>query len=238
MRFIIHELPYERPIAAGKLVYQQDGRPTGAVESWRLSDAVDGYRFLRVDLDAQQAPSGQSTLYHLTLNPSGQPVQLKYRFWKPGLAASGMVLWEDKSLLLEQRANDEVHEETIEPLDEAGFWFSTTLGLAFLLWSTGPAQATTAVLLRPELTPDDEQPLLSSTCVTISKGEAETISTMNQELAAERFTIIWADQQRTIWLDPHKRPLQMQRDDGLTAVATRLIEYLNTDETDEANKRG
>lgn len=238
MRFIIHELPYERPIAAGKLVYQQDGRPTGAVESWRLSDAVDGYRFLRVDLDAQQAPSGQSTIYHLTLNPSSQPVQLKYRFWKPGLTASGTVLWENNSLLLEQRANDEAHEETIEPLNEAGFWFSAILGLAFLLWSTGTAQATTAVLLRPELLTEADQPLLSSTCVTISKGKAETINVMNQELAAERFTITWADQQRTIWLDQHKRPLQMQRDDGLTAVATRLVEYLNTDEPDGTNKHG
>ncbi len=73
MRFIIHQLPYERPIVAGQLRYERDGAPTGAVEQYRLTAAVDGYRFLRVDLDARTAPSGRSTLYHLTLNPDGQP---------------------------------------------------------------------------------------------------------------------------------------------------------------------
>lgn len=238
MRFIIHELPYERPIAAGKLVYQQDGRPTGAVESWRLSDAVDGYRFLRVDLDAQEAASGQSTLYHLTLNPSGRPVQLKYRFWNRGLTASGVVLWENNSLLLEQRANDEAHEETIEPLDEAGFWFSAAMGLAYLVWSTDMVQERTAVLLRPESAADAGQSLLTSTSVTIGKGEAETVNVLNQEIAAAPTTITWADQQRTIWLDHNKQPLRMQRDDGLTAVTTRLVKYLNTDETDGTDEHG
>ena len=42
MRFIIHELPYERPLRAGRLRYERDGRPTGAVEPGRLSEAADG----------------------------------------------------------------------------------------------------------------------------------------------------------------------------------------------------
>jgi len=33
MRFIIHELPYERPRLAGQLRYKRDGQPTGTVES-------------------------------------------------------------------------------------------------------------------------------------------------------------------------------------------------------------
>ena len=73
MRFIIHELPYERPLLSGRLRYERDGVPSGAVESWRLTAAVDGYRFLRVDVDAREAPSGRSWLYHLTLNPAGLP---------------------------------------------------------------------------------------------------------------------------------------------------------------------
>ena len=71
MRFIIHELPYERPLLAGRLRYERDGQPTGAIEFWRLTDAVDGYRFLRVDLDARDAASGRSWLYHATLDAAG-----------------------------------------------------------------------------------------------------------------------------------------------------------------------
>jgi hypothetical protein len=92
MRFIIHELPYEKPLLAGQLRYERDGQLTGAVESWRLSDAVDGYQFLRIDLDARQAPSGRSYLYHLTLSSAGVLEQIKYRFWGDGIEAGGTVV--------------------------------------------------------------------------------------------------------------------------------------------------
>lgn len=227
MRFIIHELPYERPIAAGRLVYQQDGRPTGAVESWRLSDAVDGYRFLRVDLDAQQATSGQSTLYHLTLNAAGKPEQLKYRFWKQGVTASGVVLWEDGSLLVRQQVNNVQHEEVDEQNDAALFWFSATTGLALLVWSIPEVQEATAVLLRPDLTDPAGTSLLLPTHVTVSRQGRETFAVMGLEISAEVLFIAWEDQQRTLWLNEHGWPLKMERDDGLTAVSTQLVEYLN-----------
>ncbi len=60
MRFIVHEQAYEKPIAAGQLRYERDGRATGAIESWRLTRAVEGYEILRVDLDARTAESGHS----------------------------------------------------------------------------------------------------------------------------------------------------------------------------------
>ncbi len=37
MRFIIHEQPFERIVAAGQYRYEQAGQPTGAVEHWRLT---------------------------------------------------------------------------------------------------------------------------------------------------------------------------------------------------------
>jgi hypothetical protein len=81
MRFIIHEQPYEKVVAAGELRYEQEGVTTGAVEHWRLTTAVDSYQFLRIDLDARSAPSGQSTLYHLVLNENGRPERLRFRQW-------------------------------------------------------------------------------------------------------------------------------------------------------------
>jgi hypothetical protein len=223
MRFIIHELPYERPVAAGKLVYEQDGRPTGAVESWRLTDAVDGYGFLRVDLDARQAASGQSTLYHLTLNPAGKPEQLKYRLWKPELAASGMVLWENDGLFIRQQSNHLNYEEVRKRVP---LWFPATSGLALLVQTTLEAREVSAVLLRPDLAVPEATSILLPACVAISRRSQETVMVMGRAILADVFTIAWDGQERALWLDEHGRPLKMQRNDGLTAVAVQLVEYI------------
>ena len=103
MRFLIHELPYERPLLAGRLRYRRDGAPMGAVESWRLTDAAEGYRFLRVDMDAREAPSGHSHLYHATLDPSGRLEQLKFRFWGQGHEVEGLRRRDPEDAVAEQR---------------------------------------------------------------------------------------------------------------------------------------
>ncbi len=105
MRFIIRELPYERPLLAGRLRYERDGVPTGAVESWRLTQALDDYRFLRVDLDAREAPSGRSSLFHVTLNPAGRPEQIKYRLWGNGPEVSGTAVWEGNEVIAARRVD-------------------------------------------------------------------------------------------------------------------------------------
>ena len=92
MRFIIHELPYEKPVAAGRFRYEQNSQATGAVEHWRLTTAVDDYHFVRVDLDARAATSGHTYLYHLVLNPAGRPERLHYRFWTTGVEVTGNIL--------------------------------------------------------------------------------------------------------------------------------------------------
>jgi hypothetical protein len=227
MRFIIHELPYERPVAAGKLLYEQDGRPTGAVESWRLTDAVDGYRFLRVDLDAQQAASGQSTLYHLALNPAGKPEQLKYRFWKQGVTVSGVVLWEGNGLFARRQANGVSYEDVVEHREAMPFWFPATSGLALLVQTLPAARETTAILLRPDLTGPENRSALFSTHVSVSRRSEETLMVMGKAISAEVFAICWEDQARTVWLDKEGRPLRMQRSDGFAAVATQLVEHLH-----------
>ena len=89
MRFSIHELPYETPLAAGQWRYEQDGEPTGAVEAWRLTAAQDGWSIWRVELDARAAASGRSTLYHLLLDADGRPAQLRYRLWRGAAQTSG-----------------------------------------------------------------------------------------------------------------------------------------------------
>lgn len=219
MRFIIFEQPYERPLLAGQLRYYRDGRPTGTIESWRLTEAVDGYRFLRVDLDGRDAPSGRSYLYHLTMNQVGRPEQLKYRLWGSGLDISGTIIWENSHLTSVREANGERYEETATG---DAFWFPSGAGLAQLLWSTG---ATSGITLRTDT--DDAATLmaLEETEVAIELGSPETLRVDDETWPVRPLSVSWMDNRRIVWLDTEGRPLRLWRDNGLTAAAERLVRY-------------
>ena len=219
MRFIIHELPYERPLLAGRLRYLRDGAPMGAVESWRLTDAAEGYRFLRVDMDAREAPSGHSHLYHATLDPAGRLEQLKFRFWGQGHEVEGSVVSQGDEWIASRRVDGRAYEDVARA---GAFWFPTASGLALLAdW----AGATHGVRLALELSDPARLLALEETPVVIEWGEAETQAIDGAPLAIRPLRVAWADQQRAVWLDADRRPLRLWRDDGLTAVAERLVRY-------------
>lgn len=219
MRFLIHEQPYERPLLAGQLRYYDDDRPTGVVESWRLTNAVDGYRFLRVDLDGRDAPSGRSYLYHLVINPIGRPEQLKYRLWSSGLNVSGVVLWEEDRLTAAREVNGQRFEETA--MGNA-FWFPSGAGLAQLIWSSGE---TGGVTLRSAT--EDPAMVMSmfETEVTVELGTPETLTIDDEILPVRPLTVFWDGNQRIVWIDTDGRPLRLWRTDGMTAVAERLVRF-------------
>lgn len=224
MRFIIHEQPYERPLLAGRLRYERDGAPTGAVESWRLTAAAEGYRFLRVDLDARDAPSGRSWLYHATLNPTGRPEQLKYRFWGDGHEASGSVVWDGEVIVAARRVDGASYEDVARG---AAFWFPSGAGLALLEWAGGE---TAGVTLAPDAADPARLMALVETPVTIEWGEMamETVGgggAGGELLPVRPLAVSWGDQRRVVRLDGEGRPLWLWRGDGLTAVAERLIRY-------------
>jgi hypothetical protein len=56
-------------------------------------------------------------------------------------------------------------------------------------------------------------------------GQQETLAVARQNVAVRPLSISWQDQIRTVWLNPHRRPVKMVRGDGLTAVETRHIHY-------------
>ena len=220
MRSLIRELPYEQPIAAGRYRYLREGSPTGATESWRLSAAADGYRFLRVDLNGQSA-SGKSALYHLTLDPAGYPQRLAFRFFRPGLQIRGNLLFEDRSVALSRTMAGgkprRVEEELPLPPGTL-FWFPATSGLGLLSSAPdGPSQP--ALTLNPEA-----DFALWPTEVAITTGAAEPVTVMGQALSARPLSIAWAQQRRRIWVDENGWPVIMERA-GMTAVETRLIRY-------------
>jgi hypothetical protein len=225
MRFIIHEQPFEKPLAAGLLRYEQDGRPTGTVEHWRLTDAAEGYRFFRVDLDARDSASSDSYLYHLVLNPDNRPERLKFRFFKAGTMISGDLLMENNIMTLVRDVNGQHLEETAETDNQSLFWYPSTMGLGTLVYChPSPDPYPTGTF--PAVTLDKAADFaLKHVNVTLRTGQQENLAVAQQNVAVRPLSISWQDQLRTIWLNPHRRPVKMVRGDGLTAIETRHIHY-------------
>lgn len=222
MRFIIHELEYEKPVAAGRLRYQQDGEPTGAVEAWRLTAAVDGYQFLRVDLDARDAASGRSYLFHMVLNPEGQPEQLKYRVFDTGLLVSGAIVWEPSDLAGTRTVNDETFQEVV---DRGAFWFPSALGLWTLpaqLESDLSLDAQPGATLQSQADDVNETFRLYATPVRITWRPG---SNDPGRLTESYLRVSWDSEVRELWLDSEGYPVRLKRPDGLESVTTQLVVY-------------
>lgn len=217
MRFVLHEQSYEKPIASGKLVYEQDGQPTRVVESWRLTDAAAGYRFLRVDLDGRAAASGNSSLFHLTLNPQGQPERLLFRFFGPIEQIKGSVLFDGNVLTIVRELTGQARQE--EQLEATHFWFPSTVGLGLLAGLVGAGQVEAGMLAAAaSFTPH----LVS---LHYHEDQPEMVEVMGKQWQTRPLTLTWADQTRTIWLDAHHQPLLMKRQDGLCGRETRYVRY-------------
>ena len=219
MRALIRELPYERPIAAGRYRYERDGQPTGAIESWRLTAAQEGYRFLRVDLNAQAAASGDSYLYHLTLDAAGRPDRLSFRFFGTAFQATGNLLFAEDALTLARTVDGRRLESERGVLPGYAFWFPATAALALLAEEAADDEPMPAVTLDKE-----EQFALRLVNLRIRRGRPQTLPVMGDERLLQPLILSWADQQRTIWIDQHKWPLKMERP-GLTAIETRYVRY-------------
>lgn len=215
MRMLIRELPYEKPLVSGQYHYQRDGTPTGTVESWRLSAALDGYRFLRVDLNAEAGEGGDSTLYHLVLNESDEPERLLFRHFRRGRQLRGTLLFEGPYVTLARKNGDDRHEVTIERPPGAPFWFPATAALGLVAFpGAGPA----LTLNRADAFN------LWPTYLEVSEGPAEALSVMGRTTLARLLAVTWAGERRLIWCDHDVWPLRMERD-GLVAVEKRRLRY-------------
>lgn len=224
MRFIVKEQRYEKPIAAGLLRYERDGRATGAVEQWRLTQAMDEYEILRVDLDARAAPSGRSWLYHLVRQGNGRPERLNYRFWGDGLEIRGTLLFAKTHVTATRTVNGDTFTEEATLPAGYGFWFPSAVGLGLVL--AGGSGEVTAVTLNNQIAGPDTL-ALQQTEVKRYPGITDQVE---MEIAGQTILVVpwvvsWEDNKRFVSLDEHFWPVAMQRDDGLTAVETRYIWY-------------
>lgn len=215
MRKLIQEMPYERPLAAGRYVYSQDGAPTGAVESWHLTAAMEGYRFLRVDYDASGA-SADHTLYHLVLDAAGRPQRLKFRYFRRGLQIRGDLLFAEETALLSRTINSRQVDAETAFTPATAFWFPASSGLSLL--SNAPAESA-GLTLKP-----DDNFALWPTTLSLTEGAPQTISLMGRQVETMPVSARWDDEKRTIWFDEHRWPVRVQRE-SLAALENRYVRY-------------
>ncbi|MFQ5399530.1 MAG: hypothetical protein ACE5E7_08020 [Anaerolineae bacterium] len=226
MRFIIKEQPYEKLLAAGMWRYERDGRPTGAVEHWRLTEAASGFRFLRVDLDARAADSGHTYLYHALLNEDGRIERLKYRFWGNGLRVSGDVVLEVDSVTASREVNGVSESQVLAMPAGYGFWFPSTEGLGLAAQLPGGIPLP-AVTLNSDVTGPHAlavQQVELTRYMVITDFVEEDVAGRKVEVSPRR--VAWNGHERMVYLCREDgRPVKMVRADRLTAVSTRYINY-------------
>lgn len=216
MRFIVHEQAYEQPVAAGRFRYEQENQATGALETWRLTKAIEEYEILRVDLDARPAESGHSYLYHLVRQANGRPERLSYRFWGSSLMVEGTLLFAQTHITGTRTVNGVTYEEDMDLPAGYGFWFPSTVGLG-LLAGLGRGLAVT---LDTVFSIQCSVFSLQAVEVDLKMGEVKEIGIGPRVVTARPLHIRWQENERTLWLDEHDWPVKMAREDGLTAVET------------------
>jgi hypothetical protein len=220
MRFIIREQEHEEPRSAGLLRYWLYGALTGAVEEWRLTAAPGDHKFLRVDLDARSAESGDSYLYHLALDPAGKPMRLKFLFFNAETHISGDLQFDGHSALLSREMNGRRLEEEQHLHDEWGFWFPSTVALGYLAAAAGGGNHVRAITLERESGFG-----LRAVTAHLEWQSTEEMDVARQALRVRPCSIRWNDRSRKVWLDDDGWPVKMLRPDGLEAVESRRIRY-------------
>ncbi|WP_420643102.1 hypothetical protein [Candidatus Leptofilum sp.] len=234
MRFIVKEQDYEKPIGAGLLRYELDGVPTGAVEHWRLTEATDGYEVLRVDLDAREAASGHSYLYHLVRRTDGAPERLAYRFWGSGLHGKlqieGTLLFSETNITGTRAVNGRTYHEDLNIEPGTLFWFPSAIGLGLVLQAKKVA-GNTAVTLNGKIGGEDTLAMQQvSVDVDFLITDTKPMEVAGKTLETVPTMVRWNDNQRIVIRDQNYWPVAMQRPDFadsklLLATETRYTWY-------------
>lgn len=223
MRFIIREQDYEQLIAAGRLTYR-----SGAVEHWRLTEAVAGFRVMRVDFDRRDTAVASSTLMHLLMDPDGRPERLKLRHFAPDNPADVDVLVDSGSLSVSRDCNDDVTRDELILPPGFGLLMPATIGLALFVWSSRSQSCASAIDL-------DEQrcfaPVLTS--IELEPLAEEDLTVTGQLVAVRPYLIRRNEMDYTIWLDEQGLPVRLEAEDGLRAIEDRYVRHrwLNSDRT-------
>lgn len=215
MRFIIREQEYERLLAAGRLNYR-----SGALESWRLTEAVDGYMVVRVDLDWRDAGRDKSTLLHLLLDPDGRLERAKLKEFSPDDELDVDVLAEGDSLNVGRASAQGVAHDVVDRPAGFGLLLPSLVGLALFVRQAGDVQRYSAILLDPARQFEPRQ-----VSMEINAMEEERLAVTGQALVVRPYLIGQNGTRQTIWLDRYGLPVRVDDETGLWAVEDRYVRH-------------
>lgn len=221
MRFLIHEQPYEKPLAVGAYRYEREGQPTGATESWRLTQATADFVVLRVDVD-ERPLNGRSTLYHYLQQKNGRPERLTFRQWDGATRIEGKLIFNETSVVGTRTVNGTTFEEDMALAEGYGFWFPTAVGAGTAVLSHTKLQ-NHALTLNPA-TNLALQPVAKLSVLPLP-GPGETMPLGQKEITYYWTQLISDQQLMRLGQVQAGYPVWVGWMDGLTAVATRYIRY-------------
>jgi hypothetical protein len=231
MRTIIHEMDYENPIGAGKLLYESEGSPTGVLETWRFTSALDGYFFIRVDLDARESSGRDSCLFHLLVNPNMKIERLKYRYLSAPTDIAGDVQFDDQNIRMSREITDNRSKRKRIELDElpfhpnTEFWFPSVMGIGVMASNAVGRNTCDFVSL------DEKQEYIfrRGSAQFSWEEEARLVST-NQEVTVRCCSIEWNGRQSKVWLDKYNWPVKASIPGDVSVLETAYVRYkINAD---------
>ena len=218
MRFIIREQDYEKLVAAGQLPYLSAGVETGAVESYRLTQAVEGFSVMRIDLDRRGTTEASSTLFHLLLDPGGRPERLKLRCFSRTGSLEADVLVEDESFSVSRTSGEDVFQNEMQRPRGYGLLLPTAVGLGLFVHGNPAGRSAGAIML-------DETRRYAPvrTSVEIDPQDEEVMTVTGQIVVVRSYLIRQNGAKCKIWLDDHGLPVRLDDEDGSLAVERRYV---------------
>jgi len=216
MRFIIREQEYEVLLAAGRLKYR-----SGALESWRLTEAVGDYRVMRVDLDWRDAGQNSSTLFHLLLDQGNQLERAKLRQIMPDGDLSVDVLVDGDSLNVSRAGAMGVAHDVVDRPAGFGLLLPGLVGMALFVGQAGKERDHSAIWLDParQFAPRQVAVEIETTM------EEESLAVTGQMLAVRPYLIGQNGDRQTLWLDKYGLPVRVEDEQGVFALEDRYVRH-------------
>lgn len=232
MRFLIREMEYERPVASGRLRFERAGDPTGLVEAWKFNRALDGYSFLRIEMDTNNPADQEITLVHVLVNRDANIERLKFRFFGKEIDIDGDVQF-DRNLLTLNRAfthkGKNTKERKVEEISfdsDAVFLFPTIASLALVTFTVPQDGQRSCIML-------DKESLFSiqSGYARFKWGEEEDREVLRQKVVVRPCSISWDTRTVRLWLDELNWPVSASFNDGLSATEVAYWRYRQAPES-------
>lgn len=207
MRLLMKEQPYEKRIAAGTLRYEREGQPTGTLEHWRYNHAMDGYKFLRFDLDSREA-SGDTFLCTILVDTNGRLENVRWRFYNGDFRARGQILFEGNHATAVREVAGEQFEAEVVLTNGMAFFVPAVMGL----WLFKDQVVQTAVMLDKS----QRQPAAFMKLISLP-AQLEAVD--------NGFVLYQAEHRYEVALGEHGWPVKVVWPDGLTAVEQSMNTY-------------